>query len=163
MIASSFVAVSSLVLSASALTPSNLVPTSVQGALSGMKYTNVGGQGSYPQVVDLVPGEWPSCAVSQPCQTQEVTVEGKNGTLSFVSGPLDNLHFWIGNLAPFNDEIGFSFRGPLDISNIAIYQPANDSAATWKLTSAWSPGQDPQNLVFMTNKGGSTSGTWSGM
>lgn len=68
-----------------------------------------------------------------------------------------------GNLAPFDDEVGFSFRGPLNIENIAIYQPPNDTAATWKLTSSWATGQDPLNMVFMSNMGGSVSGNWSSM
>ena len=66
-----------------------------------------------------------------------------------------------GNLAPFNEEMTFNFRGPMQISNIAVYQPANTTAATWKRVSSWAPNQQPDNMVFMANLGGGASGNWS--
>lgn len=53
------------------------------------------------------------------------------------------------------------FQGPMNIHNIAVYQPANTSAATWKQTSSFTSGQAPTNLVFMNNDGGGASGEWS--
>ena len=65
-----------------------------------------------------------------------------------------------GPLAPFNEELTFNFRGPLNLYNIAVYQP-DSSGATWTQTSSWAAGQAPNNLVFMNNMGGGASGEWS--
>ncbi len=65
-----------------------------------------------------------------------------------------------GNLAPFNEELTFNFRGPLNLFNIAVYQP-DSSGATWTQTSSWAAGQAPNNLVFMNNLGGGASGEFS--
>lgn len=65
-----------------------------------------------------------------------------------------------GPLAPFNEELTFNFRGPLNLYNIAVYQPGS-SGATWTQTSSWAAGQAPNNLVFMNNMGGGASGEWS--
>jgi hypothetical protein len=46
------------------LTPNNLVAASTSGALSAVRYTNVGGAGSYQQVTDLVPGTFPTCSAN---------------------------------------------------------------------------------------------------
>ena len=62
-----------------------------------------------------------------------------------------------GNLAPFNEEMTFNFRGPMNLFNIAVYQP-NGSGAAWTQTSSWAAGQAPNNLVFMNNMGGGASG-----
>ncbi|KAH9927753.1 putative TOS1-like glycosyl hydrolase-domain-containing protein [Fomitopsis serialis] len=110
-------------------------------SLTSIKYTGIGGSGSYNKVTDLVPGDWPSCSVSNYCQTESVSVSG--------------------NLAPFDDEMTIAFRGPMTISNIAVYQPANTSAATWSQVSSWTAGGSANNLVFMNNKGGGLSGEWS--
>ena len=56
------------------------------------------------------------------------------------------------------------FRGPMTISNIAVYQPTNATSATWKQVSSWEAGKQPSNLVFMNNMGGTNnSGEWSSM
>ena len=72
----------------------------------------------------------------------------------------------VGNLAPFDDELTVAFRGPMNIHNIAVYQPAsstgaNASSASWKRVSVWAAGEEPENLVFMNNMGGGKSGEWS--
>ncbi|GBE80841.1 Cell wall protein [Sparassis crispa] len=132
----------SLFLGATAqVTPSNIVPSS-SGSLAAIKYTNVGGSGTYSQVTDMIPGTFPSCTINPSCITQEVSVSG--------------------NLAPFDDELTMVYRGPANIYNIAVYQPtSNSSSSTWAQTSSWTAGQPPTNLVFMANMGGGASGNWS--
>jgi len=115
---------------------------STSGALTALKYTNVGGTGSYNQVTNLLAGTWPSCDVSPSCIQTPKQVSG--------------------NLAPFDEDMTLVFRGPMNIQNIAVYQPANASASSsWSKTSSWSSGSAADNLVFLNNNGGSTSGTWS--
>lgn len=123
-----------------AITPNNVVTPSITGALSALKYTSVGGSGTYSQVTNMIQGAWPSCTVNPSCITSPKTVSG--------------------SLAPFDEELTMVFRGPLTLHNVAVYQPSNSSAATWKLTSSWAQGSQPNNLVFMNNKGGSKSGEW---
>lgn len=66
-----------------------------------------------------------------------------------------------GNLAPFDEEMTFNFRGPLNLDNIAVYQPDAANATAWAQVSAWAAGQAPTNLVFMNNLGGEKSGEFS--
>lgn len=135
-------AVTSLTLSANAqIVPDNLVATSLSGALSAAKYTGVGGTGTYNQVTNMIAGEWPSCTANPSCIMTPKT----------VSGPL----------APFDEDMTFNFRGPMTLYNIAVYQPANTTAATWKRVSNWSQNQSPDNMVFMNNMGGGASGIWT--
>lgn len=56
-----------------------------------------------------------------------------------------------------------AFRGPMNIYNIAVYQPTstNSSSGSWKRVSSWAAGEQPENVVFMNNMGGSKSGEWS--
>lgn len=93
MFASSLVAVSSLLLGANALTPTNLVPTSISGALSALKYIDVGGEGTYNEVVNMIDGTWPSCTVNPSCITQPKTVSGAYGTANSVVSSLTILFF----------------------------------------------------------------------
>lgn len=136
----SLVAVSTLLLGANALTPSNIMRRT-DGSLTGIKYTGVGGSGSYQEVTNMVAGTWPSCTANPSCEQSPKEVSG--------------------NLAPFDDEITVAFRGPLNVKNIAVYQPGNSSAATWSQTSSWAAGGATNNLVFMNNMGGGLSGQWT--
>ena len=134
--------ISSLALGTRAqLVPDNLVSTSLSGALSAAKYTNVGGSGSYNQVTNMIAGEWPACTANPSCITAPKS----------VSGPL----------APFDEDMTFNFRGPMTLYNIAVYQPANTTAATWKRVSNWAQNEAPDNMVFMNNAGGGKSGEWT--
>ncbi|PCH35681.1 hypothetical protein WOLCODRAFT_28063 [Wolfiporia cocos MD-104 SS10] len=136
----SLVAVSTLFFGAQALTPSNIMRRT--DALTSLKYTGVGAQGTYMQVTNLLPGEFPSCTISPFCITSEKEVSG--------------------SLAPFDDEMTLAFRGPMTIENIAVYQPiSNTSSATWSRVSNWAKGEEATNLVFMNNEGGNGSGEWS--
>lgn len=121
--------------------PNNLATTSTSGALSALKYTNVGGSGSYNEVTNILPGTFPTCDANPFCVTQPKQITG--------------------NLAPFDDEMTVAFRGPLNLYNIAVYQPTNSSSATWKQVSSWAADQESSNLVFMNNMGGQESGEWS--
>ncbi|KAI8970981.1 putative TOS1-like glycosyl hydrolase-domain-containing protein [Trametes punicea] len=124
------------------LTPNNLVATSTSGSLSALKYTNVGGEGQYDQVTNIIPGTFPTCDANPFCITQPKQISG--------------------NLAPFDDEMTVVFRGPMNLYNIAVYQPSNSSGATWKQVSSWAAGEQPTNLVFMNNMGGTDGvGEWS--
>lgn len=71
---SALVAASTLLAGAHALTPNNIMRR--DNALTSLKYTNVGGSGSYNKVTNLVAGEFPSCTVSDFCQTESTTVSG---------------------------------------------------------------------------------------
>ncbi|KAI0645019.1 putative TOS1-like glycosyl hydrolase-domain-containing protein [Trametes meyenii] len=126
---------------AAQLKPNNLVAASTSGSLSALKYTNVGGSGEYDQVTDIIPGTFPTCDANPFCITQPKQISG--------------------NLAPFDDEITIAFRGPLNLYNVAVYQPTNASGATWKQVSSWAANEEPTNLVFMNNMGGQASGEWS--
>lgn len=78
---SALVTASALLAGAHALTPNNLMRR--DNALTSLKYTTVGGQGSYNKVTDLVPGVFPSCSVTNYCVTESTTVSGT----SFISRP----------------------------------------------------------------------------
>ncbi|KAI0629658.1 putative TOS1-like glycosyl hydrolase-domain-containing protein [Trametes polyzona] len=123
-------------------TTENLVkPASKSGSLTGLKYTSVGATGSYDQVTNMVPGTFPSCTVNPSCIKKPKKISGK--------------------LAPFNEEMTFNFRGPLNLYNIAVYQPGSGANAPWTQVSSWSAGKAPSNLVFMNNLGGDKSGEFS--
>lgn len=64
--------------------PANLAATSTSGSLSALKYTKVGGAGSYDQVVDIKPGTFPSCDVSPSCVTQPKAISGTSPCLNKV-------------------------------------------------------------------------------
>ncbi|KAI0827744.1 putative TOS1-like glycosyl hydrolase-domain-containing protein [Trametes gibbosa] len=124
------------------LNTQNLVsPASTSGALTGLKYTSVGGTGTYNQVTNMVAGTFPSCTVNPSCITKPKPISG--------------------GLAPFNEEMTFNFRGPLHLDNIAVYQPGSVNATAWAQVSSWAAGKAPTNLVFMNNLGGDKSGEFS--
>lgn len=111
--------------------------------MTALKYTNVGGSGSYQRVTNMISGEGTDCAVPHEfCIKSPIT----------VSGPL----------VPFNADLTVVFRGPLTIHNISVYQPPDDSpTADWKKVSRFKAGKaNPMNLVFMNNMGGNKSGVW---
>ncbi|KAI0074832.1 hypothetical protein K474DRAFT_1600845 [Panus rudis PR-1116 ss-1] len=121
--------------------PNDVPESSVEsGSLTALKYTNVGGSGTYNQVTNMVQGSWPSCTANPSCITRPKAVGG--------------------NLAPFDEEMTFVFRGSLRLHRIAVYQPRDPSSANWERVSSWSQGTKPENLVFMNNKGGGKSGEW---
>ncbi|KAI0669441.1 putative TOS1-like glycosyl hydrolase-domain-containing protein [Trametes maxima] len=134
-----FITLASLILAAHAQDLST--PASTSGTLTGLKYTNVGATGTYNQVTNIIPGTFPSCDVNPSCITAPKQISGK--------------------LAPFDEEMTFNFRGPLNLHNLAVYQPGSGTNATWAQASAWAAGQAPTNLVFMNNKGGEKSGEFS--
>jgi hypothetical protein len=74
-------------------------------------------------------------------------------------------HSVSGPLGPFKDDLTFLLRGPVKVNNIAVYQPQGDAsdANTWSLSSSFTAGQAPKNLVFMNNDGGGKSGEWDSM
>ncbi|KAI0688469.1 putative TOS1-like glycosyl hydrolase-domain-containing protein [Cytidiella melzeri] len=141
MLASLALTLTSLAVAHAQLTPNNLVAASTSGTLSGLKYTSVGGTGSYYQVTNMLPGVFPSCTIADSCQKTLVT----------TSGPL----------APFDNQLTFNFRGPMNLFNIAVYQPTNTTGSTWKKISSWAQNETPDNMVFMNNMGGGASGEWS--
>ena len=122
---------------------SNLESPSTSGALSALKYTNVGGSGSYNQVTNMIAGTWPTCTVNPSCIQSPVS----------VSGPL----------APFDEDLTFVFRGPMTLYSIAVYQTSDTNAGSWSRVSHWSQNQTPTNMVFMNNLGGGNSGIWTGV
>jgi hypothetical protein len=125
--------------------PTNLkfAQASTSGALSGLRYKNVGGSGgSYKQITNMHPGEFPTCNVNPACESKTVS----------VSGPL----------APFNDQMTFVYRS-MNVHNIAVFQPDNGdaNAATWEKVSSFTAGSPASNLVWMNNMGDSkVSGEW---
>ncbi|KAJ9111136.1 hypothetical protein QFC19_001335 [Naganishia cerealis] len=116
------------------------------GQLTSLKYTNVGGSGSYQRVTGMLEDDGLSCSKPKDfCIKSPVT----------VSGPL----------SPFDSDLTLVFSGPTKIYNIAVYQPPGSSnTANWARVSRFKAGKpNPKNLVFMNNQGGkigSKSGTW---
>jgi hypothetical protein len=102
-------------------------------------FQNVGGTGSYSEVTSMAPGVWPP-----PCADANACVKATKN----VSGPI----------VPFDEEMTMVFSGPIDLFEIAAYEPAGSDFAR---VSHWDPcGSD--NLVFMNNLGGgSASGVWT--
>ncbi len=80
----SLVAVSTLLLGANALTPNNVMRRS-DGTLSALKYTNVGGSGSYQQVTNMFGGTWPDCGVNPYCIQTEKTISGELTVAHFIN------------------------------------------------------------------------------
>lgn len=81
-----------------------LTPLALAQSITALKYTSVGGSGSYQQVTDMIPGVFPSCNVTPSCiQNQMMNVSG--------------------NLAPFDEDVSIVFAGPMNLYNIAVYQP----------------------------------------
>jgi hypothetical protein len=113
----------------------------ISGAVSGVRYTHVGGTGTYQQVTAMNPGSWPTCG-GPPCTQKTVT----------VSGPL----------APFDDQMSFVFAN-MDVHNVAVLQPQGGApnASQWNLVSSFAAGSPMNNMVWMNNMGGgSVSGEW---
>ena len=53
-----------------------VTPASTSGSLTGLKYTKVGGTGTYEAVTDIKPGTFPNCDVNPFCVTEFKTVSG---------------------------------------------------------------------------------------
>ncbi|KAI0742972.1 putative TOS1-like glycosyl hydrolase-domain-containing protein [Daedaleopsis nitida] len=123
-----------------ALAQELFTPASTSGALTGLKYTQVGGSGTYNQVTAMPPGNFPVCDANPSCVTAPKQISG--------------------NLAPFNEEMTFNFRGPMNLYNLAVFQP-DASGSTWNQASSWAAGQAGKNLVFLNNLGGTASGEFS--
>ncbi|CAM9227153.1 unnamed protein product, partial [Ectocarpus sp. 12 AP-2014] len=101
---------------------------------------NLGGTGTYMDVVGMYPGADMHCPSTEAaCVQEEVSVSG--------------------TLAPFDEAVSVAFRGPMNIHNIVWFEGEADSLSK---TSAWTP-VTSDNLVFMTNQGGYTecSGEWT--
>ncbi|CAM9096280.1 unnamed protein product, partial [Hapterophycus canaliculatus] len=101
---------------------------------------NVGGSGTYKEVVSMAPGSGMTCGnTAAACVQEDVS----------VSGPL----------SPFDEGVSVAFRGPMNIHNIVWFE---GEASSLSKTSTWTP-TTSDNLVFMTNQGGSPgcSGDWS--
>lgn len=80
----SLVAVSTLLLGANALTPSNIMRRT-DGSLTGIKYTGVGGSGSYQEVTNMVAGTWPSCTANPSCEQSPKEVSGESRVCTFYN------------------------------------------------------------------------------
>ena len=59
-----------------ALAQDVVTPASTSGSLTGLKYTSVGGAGSYNQVTNMVPGTFPTCDANPSCITAPKSVSG---------------------------------------------------------------------------------------
>ena len=53
-----------------------VTPASTSGSLTGLKYTKVGGTGSYNQVTNMIPGTFPTCDANPACITQPKQISG---------------------------------------------------------------------------------------
>ncbi len=63
------------------------------------------------------------------------------------------------SLAPFDEELTLVFRGPMELSNLAVYYPGGPSSA-WTRESYWTP-DTTSNLVWFNNRGGGESGVFT--
>jgi len=95
----------------------------------GVFFSNLGGAGSYPQVVYQPNGTGAACDITNTCQKQPLNIPAHN-------------------LAPFDQEISLHFRGPLDLVRIAVYQPVQGH---FQLVSNWQPGVPSSNMSFLMN------------
>jgi len=105
--------------------------------------TDVGGAGCYPEVVDMIPGQFST----QGCPL--------NSTYACQKQML----FRNSSLAPFDEELTMVFGGPLTLFNLAVYQP-DDNGSTWNRVSYWDP-STTDNVVWLNNNGGGASGSFS--
>ena len=62
-------------------------------------------------------------------------------------------------MAPFDEELTLVFRGPMELSNLAVYYPGGPSSA-WTRESYWTP-DTTSNLVWFNNRGGGESGVFT--
>lgn len=104
---------------------------------------NVGGAGCYPEVVEMIPGEFSTsgCPLNSSYACQMHALKRNS------------------SLAPWDEELTMVFGGPLTLYNLAVYQPDN-GGSTWNRVSSWSPSTS-DNVVFLNNKGGGLSGSFS--
>ncbi|RHY31683.1 hypothetical protein DYB32_003318 [Aphanomyces invadans] len=75
----------------------------------------------------------------------------RQGTYKMVTelrGCQTRVEMSAGPIAPYHEDVTFVFRGPMDIYNIAIFQPAKSK--TWSRVSSYSR-TSATNLVFMNN------------
>jgi len=68
---------------------SNLPAAVTSGPLTALKYTNVGGKGSYQRVANINPGVWPNCP-NNPPSCSWTTVQRGNDSLA----PFDEVSAW---------------------------------------------------------------------
>lgn len=56
-------------------------------------------------------------------------------------------------LTPWDEDLIMSLRGPMDVKQLAVYQPDASNASTWNLVSAWDAGapSSPRGLAFDGN------------
>ncbi len=73
-LSATFAALSSFVYAA--LAQDIVTPSSTSGSLTGLKYTSVGGSGSYNQVTNMIPGNFPNCDANPSCITAPKSVSG---------------------------------------------------------------------------------------
>ena len=65
-----------------AITPTNVVsPAVTTGFVTALKYTNVGGSGTYNQVTNMIPGTFPTCDANPSCITAPKSVSGTSSDL----------------------------------------------------------------------------------
>eukprot|EP00904_Undaria_pinnatifida_P006640 jgi/Undpi1/3105/HiC_scaffold_15.g06479.m1 len=98
--------------------------------ITNVVLTNLGGTGTYQDVMSMADGEINCPDEEAACVKEELT----------VTGPL----------APFDEGVSVVFRGPMNLHNIVWYQERNSSLAK---ASSWTP-TSSDNLVFMNNLGG---------
>lgn len=92
--------------------------------------TNIGGSGTYDEVVGM-----PCGAGGGACMKKSKWVDGC--------------------LAPFDEEQALKFRGPMNVKNIAVYYPSGDS---WNRVSSFTQNGGQENMAFMGNYGRSMDG-----
>lgn len=103
---------------------------------------NLGTSGTYPRVTSMNPGTFGQTCPADACVKQNTN----------ISGPL----------TPFNEEMTLNLRGPLELYDLAVYQPtqAGGTGASWSRVSMWNRCTS-DNVVFMNNEGGNGSGIWT--
>ena len=109
------------------------VDTKSSGTVTAFTYTNVGSMGSYAKVVD----GWSKAT----------------GCVSDSSGMLCKTQYRqptqvSGSLTPFNEDLSMVFGGPIELYQIAVYQPA---IGTWTRVAYWDR-CTTDGLAFAGNK-----------
>jgi hypothetical protein len=108
----------------------DLDPASNGGTIT---FQSIGAPGWYPSRRDPASGQCDAYRNGDCCMTR---------------------HELSGNeLAPWNEDLIMTLRGPVLVKQIAVYQPSASAPGTWQITSAWDDrsAQSPRGMAFSGN------------
>jgi hypothetical protein len=113
--------------------------TSLGGTIT---FQQIGASGWYPRVADPAVGPCDVTNTSSCCRNT-YTVSGDQ-------------------LAPWDEELILSLRGPVLVKQLAVYQPDQSDASTWRLVSAWDSRAPAENMGLAFAGDGTETAGFSG-